>query len=114
PGKAKSGDRKPNPAEVKNCSEFLEFEVRFHKPELIVPIGKLAIDQLMENTKYKLEDVVGGVFSRELYGVLIDWIPLPHPSGLNVWNHTDIGKACIQRALEKIKNHPVIQEEFSL
>ncbi|TGK34392.1 uracil-DNA glycosylase [Leptospira gomenensis] len=112
PGKAKSGDRKPSPEEVQNCSEFLEFEVRFHKPKLIIPIGKLAIDQLIDNVKYKLEDVVGGIFSRELHGVSVDWIPLPHPSGLNVWNHTETGKACIQKALKKIQNHPTIKETF--
>ncbi|EMO25841.1 uracil-DNA glycosylase family protein [Leptospira interrogans serovar Bataviae str. HAI135] len=112
PGKAKSGDRKPDSEEVKNCSEFLEFEVRFHKPELLIPIGKLAIDQLFEFRKYKLEDVIGKSFSREFYGVQLDWIPLPHPSGLNVWNQTEIGKKLIQKALELLKGHPVIQQEF--
>ncbi|TGM53191.1 uracil-DNA glycosylase family protein [Leptospira adleri] len=114
PGKAKSGDRKPSPEEVLNCSEFLEFEVRFHKPQLIIPIGKLAIDQLFENRNYKLEDVIGGRFSRELYGVRVDWVPLPHPSGLNVWNHTETGKRLIQKALNLLKNHPVIKQEFDL
>lgn len=114
PGKAKSGDRKPSPEEVLNCSEFLEFEVRFHKPQLIIPIGKLAIDQLFENRNYKLEDVIGGRFSRELYGVRVDWVPLPHPSGLNVWNHTETGKRLIQKALNLLKNHPVIRQEFGL
>lgn len=93
PGKAKSGDR---------------------KPELIIPIGKLAIDQLFEMGKYKLEDVVGQRFTREFHGVNVDWIPLPHPSGLNVWNHTEIGKKLIEQALNKLKKHPVIREEFSL
>ncbi|MCL8266003.1 uracil-DNA glycosylase family protein [Leptospira weilii] len=114
PGKAKSGDRKPDLEEVKNCSEFLEFEVRFHKPELLIPIGKLAIDQLFEFGKYKLEDVIGKTFSREFYGVRLDWIPLPHPSGLNVWNHTETGKKLIREALDILKNHPVIREEFSI
>lgn len=114
PGKAKTGDRKPNPIEVKNCSEFLEFEIQFHKTELIIPIGKLAIDQLFDSKNYKLEDVIGGSFSRELYGIQLDWIPLPHPSGLNVWNHTEKGKELIQKALEKIRKHPVVKDEFGL
>lgn len=78
----------------------------------MIPIGKLAIDQVFELGKYKLEDVIGRSFSRKFYGVQLDWIPLPHPSGLNVWNQTETGKKLIQKALELLKDHPVIRKEF--
>jgi uracil-DNA glycosylase len=112
PGKAKTGDRKPDNQEIKNCSRYLEFEIKYHKPELVIPIGKLAIEQITLQNKYKLEDIIGKKFRSELYGIQFDWIALPHPSGLNVWNHTKTGKKKIDEALKLIKKHPAIQETF--
>lgn len=112
PGKAKSGDRKPDASEIENCSRYLEFEVRFNRPELIIPIGKLAIDQMLEDKKYKLDGVIGKKFRRNFHGVELDWIPLPHPSGLNVWNHTVEGKILIGKALDLIRTHPIVKKEL--
>ncbi|EQA36602.1 uracil-DNA glycosylase, family 4 [Leptospira inadai serovar Lyme str. 10] len=112
PGKAKSGDRKPDASEIENCSRYLEFEVRFNRPELIIPIGKLAIDQMSDDKKYKLDDVIGKKFRRKFHGVELDWIPLPHPSGLNVWNHTAEGKILIAKALDLIRTHPIVKQEL--
>ncbi|MBE7412704.1 MAG: uracil-DNA glycosylase [Leptospiraceae bacterium] len=113
PGKEKNGDRKPSRIEIQNCSQYLEFEFKHHKPELVIPIGKLAIDLTMEkNLNYKLKNVVGKKFERTIFGISSDWIPLPHPSGLNVWNHTKEGKELIEKALDLIKNHKSIQEIF--
>jgi uracil-DNA glycosylase len=110
PGKAKSGDRKPNILEVENCSVYLKYEILYHKPELIIPIGKLAIDQIYKEKNYKLESVIGKKWDGELYGHKFSWIPLPHPSGLNVWNHTEIGKKKITEALELLKKENSIKE----
>ncbi|MFB5649206.1 uracil-DNA glycosylase family protein [Leptospira wolffii] len=112
PGKAKSGDRKPDPSEVENCSRYLRFEVEFNRPELVIPIGKLAIDQLVEDKKYKLDDVIGRKFKKNYYGVELDWIPLPHPSGLNVWNHSPQAKVLIAKSLDLIRKHPAVKREF--
>ncbi|TGK07633.1 uracil-DNA glycosylase [Leptospira semungkisensis] len=112
PGKAKSGDRKPDATEVENCSRYLRFEVSYNKPELVIPIGKLAIDQLIDNKKYKLDEVIGKKFKKEYYGVELDWIPLPHPSGLNVWNHTAEGKILIAKSLDLIRKHPTVKREL--
>ena len=70
----------------------------------------MAIDLLITNKKYKLDDVIGRAFQRELYGVTFDWIALPHPSGLNVWNNTPSGKALTGKALALLKRHPVMKE----
>jgi uracil-DNA glycosylase len=110
PGKAKSGDRRPSPEEIKNCSVYLQYEIEYHKPELVIPIGKMAIDLLIENKKYKLDDVIGKVFKTNLYGVSFDWIALPHPSGLNVWNNTVHGKELTTKALALLKKHPAMKE----
>lgn len=110
PGKAKNGDRKPSPVEIENCSIYLKYEFEYHKPELVIPIGKLAIDQLIDNKKYKLEDIIGRTFQSNLYGTEFDWIPLPHPSGLNVWNNTQTGKELIGKALLLLKKHRAVRD----
>ncbi|MDX1961058.1 MAG: uracil-DNA glycosylase family protein [Leptospiraceae bacterium] len=112
PGKAKAGDRKPDKEEIKNCSSFLEFEIKYHKPELIIPIGKLAIEQIFTEKNYKLESIIGKEFQGELYGHSFIWIPLPHPSGLNVWNNTPIGQKKIAEALSLFESNQVIKETF--
>ncbi len=113
PGKEKSGDRKPSKVEIQNCTKYLEYEFQFHKPELVIPIGKLAIDLMMgEKPDYKLKDIIGKKFERTVFGVISEWIPLPHPSGLNVWNHTPAGKELIEKALVQIKKHKTFRETF--
>jgi uracil-DNA glycosylase len=112
PGKSKNGDRKPTKNEIENCKRFLEFEFTYHKPSLVIPIGKMAIDSLLPNKKYKLEEVIGNKFIYNNEINQFDWIPLPHPSGLNVWNNTQVGKQLIEKALEKLKNHPVVKTEL--
>ena len=59
PGKNPSGtgDRVPSDYEIKKCSKWLDFELNFLKPKLIIPVGKLAISQFI--TFSKLNDVVG-------------------------------------------------------
>lgn len=114
PGKAKSGDRKPNREEIENCNRFLKFEIQYHKPKLIIPIGRLAIDQFYSNTKYKMNDVIGESFSVMMHGIQADCIPLPHPSGLNVWNNTNTGKRLIEKALNKLASHTTIRSTFSI
>lgn len=110
PGKAKVGDRRPSPEEIKNCSVYLKYEIEFHKPELVIPIGKMAIDLLIKDKKYKLNDVIGRLFKIELYGIKFDWIALPHPSGLNVWNNTLSGKELTAKSLALLKKHPAMKE----
>lgn len=108
PGKANSGDRRPSTEEISNCSIYLKYEIEFHKPMLIIPIGKMAIDLFTPNKKYGLDEIIGRVFQKELHGVSFDWIALPHPSGLNAWNNTPKGKDLIQQALGKLKQHPAL------
>ncbi len=112
PGKQKTGDRKPDSLEINNCSVYLKYEIQYHKPSLVIPIGKMAIDLLIPNSQKKLDDLIGSSFQTELYGHTFDWIPLPHPSGLNVWNHTEKGKKLIEKAMLLIKSYPEIQRTF--
>src|SRR4051794_5100918 len=58
PGKkATGGDRVPAPDEVERCSAWLKREVEILKPELVIPVGKLAIEQFIP--PQKLNDIIG-------------------------------------------------------
>ena len=103
PGKSSSGtgDRVPSDYEIKKCSKWLDFELNFLKPKLIIPVGKLAISQFI--TFSKLNDVVGKKIKYQLNGVNSDIVALPHPSGLSTWYKKEPGKKLLKDALNIIK-----------
>lgn len=104
PGKkARGGDRVPNRTEIKTCQHWLEMEYKLLQPKLIIPVGKLAISQLLEVKK--LTDVIGQVHQVEINGKEVDLIPLPHPSGASTWHITEPGKSLLQVALKLISKH---------
>ena len=105
PGKnPKGGDRVPGPEEIANCSSWLQKEVELLQPELVLPVGKLAIAQLTAFDK--LVDVVGTKFRLDVHGVEADVIPLPHPSGASTWHRMEPGKTLLGKALARIQRHP--------
>jgi uracil-DNA glycosylase len=105
PGKASGGgDRVPSTEEIANCSKHLVREVSLLKPRLVIPVGKLAIAQLVPNVK-QLTEIVG-VTRRSTYdGWPFDMIALPHPSGASTWHRTEPGKTLLVRALSLIGQH---------
>ena len=111
PGKKPNGgDRVPSPEEIQNCSRWLSREVEILRPELVIPVGKLAIEQFMPLTK--LEQVVGRQFKASYAGHSLDMIPLPHPSGASPWPRIEPGKSLVRRALGLIANHPAFRESI--
>jgi uracil-DNA glycosylase len=83
PGKAKGGkgDRAPSRAEQRLCRPFLDEELALVDPEVIVPVGRVAVE-LFYSGKFKLADVVGTAKQ----DARMRWIvPLPHPSGASLW-----------------------------
>jgi uracil-DNA glycosylase len=105
PGKlaSKQGDRKPAREEIANCRPHQEAELRLLRPGLVLPVGKLAIEQFLPPSP--LDEVVGRTFTLTREGHAFDAIPLPHPSGLSRWIQTPEGKARIRRALALIQRH---------
>jgi uracil-DNA glycosylase len=105
PGKkATGGDRVPNPEEIKSCSRWLQSEVEILKPELVIPVGKLAIEQLLPIKK--LDEMIGKKYQVNYHGVELDVIPLPHPSGASPWHRMEPGKTLLEKALGMIAKHP--------
>lgn len=112
PGKKpRGGDRVPNPTEIKTCKHWLEKEYMLLQPELIIPVGKLAISQFLQVKK--LTDVIGQIHQYEVNGKQVDLIPLPHPSGASTWHITEPGKILLQDALTLINKHPVWKQHTS-
>lgn len=109
-GVAKGGDRVPDKQEIQHCANWLQKEVECLEPELIIPVGKLAISQLMPVEK--LDQVIGQQIKAKFYGQEADIIALPHPSGASTWHQRDPGKSLLNMALTTIKNHPSWQATF--
>jgi len=104
PGKnPRGGDRVPNREEIAHCSHWLHSELKLLGPQLLLPVGKLAIQQFMPVTK--LDRVVGRQYRLELDTGSLDVIPLPHPSGASTWHRTEPGKSLLQQALRQIAAH---------
>ena len=105
PGKnAAGGDRVPDADEVSACGRWLEKELELLEPDLVIPIGKLAIGRFMEVGK--LSDVIGRSFKVEYAGRRFEIVPLPHPSGASPWHRTEPGRTLLRKALGLIGEHP--------
>lgn len=105
PGKdPKGGDRVPSPDEVARCGVHLATEVALLKPRLVIPVGKLAIAQVLPAAQ-QLVEVVGRVHRVVFHGVTTDIIPLPHPSGASTWHRTEPGKTLLATALAAVGRH---------
>jgi uracil-DNA glycosylase len=109
PGKnPNGGDRVPSPDEIAQCSRWLAREVDLLRPKLVLPVGKLAIAQVLPGSQ-KLDQVVGRVLRAEFHGHEMDVIPLPHPSGASTWHRIEPGKTLLRRALGQIAAHPAFR-----
>ena len=116
PGKAagaSKGDRVPSGAEIAECRPYVVREIELLAPELVIPIGRLAIAEVLGEARFRLEDVIGRDFQRTFHGVTTDVIPLPHPSGLSAWPKIEPGKTLLGRALEQIAEHAAWRETFA-
>jgi len=104
PGKQPGGgDRVPNLEEVANCRVWLREECELIRPQLLIPVGELAIAQFLPVRR--LADVIGRGHRVDCFGREMDCIPLPHPSGASTWHRTVPGKGLLADALDLIGQH---------
>ena len=105
PGKTKhGGDRVPSREEVAECSVWMEREIALLKPEVIVAVGRLAIEQFLPPAP--LTELIGKQFRITKFGHTCDLIPLPHPSGASPWFKIEPGKSLLNKALKLLEEHP--------
>ncbi|HTL51293.1 MAG TPA: uracil-DNA glycosylase family protein [Planctomycetota bacterium] len=108
PGKKETGgDRVPDEDEIARCSRWLAAEFALLQPQLVLPVGKLAITQLLPAAP--LNDLIGRSFRIDYRGHAADCIPLPHPSGASPWHRMEPGKTLLRQALGRIAAHPAVQ-----
>jgi uracil-DNA glycosylase len=114
PGKAPAGggDRVPGPAEIAACSTWIREELRILRPRLVIAVGRLAIEQLAGPNAGKLEVLVGPLRRGTIHGHEVDWVALPHPSGVSAWPKVEPGRTLLAQALEQIALHPSWRRTF--
>jgi uracil-DNA glycosylase len=111
PGKTSSGgDRVPTRDECARWRGFLEREVAILEPRLVLPVGRLAISEVLGPGvgTGPLAQVVGKEHRRLYHGAEVDVIPLPHPSGASTWFKVEPGRTLLERALERLARHPEV------
>ena len=111
PGKTSSGgDRVPTRAECLRWRGFLEREVAILEPRLVLPVGRLAIAEVLgpDAGAAPLAEVVGQDFRGRYHGAEVDVIPLPHPSGASTWFKIEPGRTLLERALDRLARHPEV------
>ena len=109
PGKKTTGgDRVPAPDEIAACAAWMRAEFALLRPQLVIPVGKLAIVQFLPDTG-KLDDTIGRRFRVSYADTATDVIPLPHPSGASPWHRTEPGLTLLRQALALIAAHPAFE-----
>jgi uracil-DNA glycosylase len=100
PGRSSAGrgDRTPTPREQELCSFWREWELEILRPQLIVPVGGLAIRHLLGITG--LAECVGRVY--ELDDATV--IPLPHPSGASSWLNSPANRELTAQAAARVRH----------
>jgi uracil-DNA glycosylase len=94
------GDRVPNRNEQASCSDWLEAELQIVRPEVLIPVGRLAIERFLPNIP--LSDLIGTKRTVAHAGGKSVVIPLPHPSGASSWIHQSENKILLEKAIALI------------
>jgi len=100
PGKSPGGkgDRAPSRAEQALCAPFLERELALVQPEVVIPVGGLAVRRFLGTAK--LAEAVGTLTQ----GDGGHWVvPLPHPSGASLWLNKPENQALVARAISHLR-----------
>ena len=99
PGRALSGrgDRTPTPREQELCSFWTDWELELVRPNLIVPVGGLAIRRLLGISG--LGECIGRRY--EIDGAPV--VPLPHPSGASSWLNSQANRELTAQAAALVR-----------
>jgi DNA polymerase len=71
------GNRLPNPDEVKECRNYLEAQIRIIRPEIIVCLGAMA-SQVIIDSKARISKIRGNWFTRRGISIIATY----HPAAL--------------------------------
>jgi uracil-DNA glycosylase len=85
----------------------MNMELDILKPQLVIPIGKLAISQFIECDK--LDSIIGRKFVVRRGDHVFDFVPLPHPSGASPWHRVSPGRELLAKAMNVIASLPAMK-----
>ena len=104
PGRSATGkgDRAPSRAEISLCSQHLDVELGWVKPELILALGRLSIGTMISSKRnLPLAKIVGSAYPAEYAAAgTATVLPLPHPSGVSRWHNDRSNQKRLAEALE--------------
>jgi len=102
PGKqtSGSGDRVPTRQEQSLCRPFLDQEIEWVDPRVIIPIGRLAIN-LYFPSRLILKEIIGTQLDVDGRWV----VPLPHSSGASRWHQNEENRKLISKAITLLRDH---------
>lgn len=102
PGKGGRGDQRPSRRQLADCASWLEQELVLVRPDVLIPVGQLAIERFLG--RQKLDAVIGRRFRVGVQGRPATVIPLPHPSGASAWTNSRRNQNLIKRAIRLIQD----------
>lgn len=103
PGSKNGSHMKPSPQQIALARPNLLVRIKQVDPDIIIPLGILAIREVLQDSEIILEHTVGEVFKRRPFGVWekdLTVIPFPHPSGASPWVHIGGHRELLKKALE--------------
>jgi uracil-DNA glycosylase len=106
PGSAGRSHRVPSPEEIVSERPRLIKEINEVQPEIIIPVGKLSIQEFLGIENVKLDQVIGNKFQRDPLNTLgheIPIIPFPHPSGASSWYYQPENQQLLKNALQLLR-----------
>jgi uracil-DNA glycosylase len=104
PGVTKNGHITPTSTQIELHRPMLIEAIQIIKPDIIVPVGKMAISEVLQK-KAALNEVIGTSIQLNPFNALeedILCVPFSHPSGRSAWNHTH--KPQVQQALHLLRD----------
>jgi len=107
PGSKHGSHIVPSDKEIAAERPVLKVFLNKVKPDVIIPVGKLAINECLQQKIISLEEVVGKEYFADpfgLMGIKKIIIPLPHPSGASTWFYQKNNKELLGKALLLLKS----------
>ncbi|MEW6109889.1 MAG: uracil-DNA glycosylase [Nitrospirota bacterium] len=103
-----SNNRDPEADELETCRRFIDRQIEIIKPEIIITLGRIALQSIMRNSELSITSVRGNFL--EYNGIPL--MPTFHPAYL-LRNPKDkwLTWADVQKVMEKIKlqSNPVVK-----
>jgi uracil-DNA glycosylase len=106
PGVKNGSHRVPTANEILQERNRLKKTILDFKAEVVVPIGKLSINNCINTRNSRLTEIIGKRYECDPYQLLgckMTVIPLPHPSGASLWHQNSFNKVLLQKALDILK-----------